>query len=203
MGWLDEKKKNYAAKEEIRKAKVAGNNANFKAKMAEIDERTKLKMEELDRTHKENMLKIEEQRKAQAEEVCEYSAVIGELDRFNKEEFYSMSVAAKELKITAKKKEDVIIPYSDIISVEPFTETEIKTRNKSVLGRAVVGGALLGGAGAIVGGMTGLNKTEDKKEKRYIILTYRENDQEISRTFSISNRAWKKMVFEIEEHITK
>lgn len=58
---------------------------------------------------------------------------------------------------------DIVCKFSDIISYElvnnttviySSTESSSKTSTKNMLGRAVVGGILLGGAGAIVGGAT-------------------------------------------------
>lgn len=58
---------------------------------------------------------------------------------------------------------DIVCKFSDIISYElvnnttviySSTESSSKTSTKNMLGRAVVGGVLLGGAGAIVGGAT-------------------------------------------------
>lgn len=53
------------------------------------------------------------------------------------------------------------------------TEQEIKNVDKSVIGRAVVGGVLLGGLGAIIGGMSGIGtKTKTGKERRFFVVNY-------------------------------
>lgn len=51
-----------------------------------------------------------------------------------------------------------VINFDDIIDVELIIDTQDVVK-KSGLGRAVVGGILLGGVGAIVGGVTGSTKT--------------------------------------------
>lgn len=56
----------------------------------------------------------------------------------------------------------------------PIEETERvvlkeKEKDASVVGRAVVGGLLLGGAGAVVGGMTGMNKNLNNQEQVQLI----------------------------------
>lgn len=48
-------------------------------------------------------------------------------------------------------------------------ESEFIKKDKSVIGRAIVGGVLFGGAGAVVGGMTGL-KPEEKEVNRRVVL---------------------------------
>lgn len=67
----------------------------------------------------------------------------------------------------AMSKYSVGIPYSDIKHIELALPEEIITKtkeNRSVIGRAIVGGLLLGPVGAIVGGMSGL-KDGEKAEK--------------------------------------
>jgi len=57
-----------------------------------------------------------------------------------------------------------LVPYADIVSVE-LTEdgsSITKTSRSSQLGGALVGGVLLGGVGAVVGGLTGSTKTSQK-----------------------------------------
>ena len=48
-------------------------------------------------------------------------------------------------------------------------ESEFVKKDKSVIGRAVVGCVLFGGAGAIVGGMTGLKPEEKEINKRVVL----------------------------------
>ena len=57
-----------------------------------------------------------------------------------------------------KKKNPKIYNYSDIVDFELLEDGE--SISKGGLGRAVVGGVLLGGVGAVVGGVTGGKKTK-------------------------------------------
>lgn len=57
-----------------------------------------------------------------------------------------------------KKKNPKIYCYSDIVDFELLEDGE--SISKGGLGRAVVGGVLLGGVGAVVGGVTGGKKTK-------------------------------------------
>lgn len=60
------------------------------------------------------------------------------------------------------------IHYSQIISVEEIKGSELK--NKSSIGRAVVGGIVLGSLGAIIGGMSGIG-TKNMKIF-YLVINY-------------------------------
>lgn len=59
------------------------------------------------------------------------------------------------------------IPYSNIVKVNRYTITEEEFKKKSILGRAIVGGVLTGGVGAVIGGMTGIG---DKKTTRDVSI---------------------------------
>ena len=74
-----------------------------------------------------------------------------------------------------------LLNKNTIKKLEIFAEEEIK--EKSVIGRAIVGGILTGGIGAIVGGMSGL-KTDYKGIRRIII-----NDKE----FKIDDKNFKRV----------
>lgn len=52
-----------------------------------------------------------------------------------------------------KKKPDFVLDVDEIENIETLTEEQAK--DKSVIGRAIVGGLLFGGVGAIVGGISG------------------------------------------------
>lgn len=69
-------------------------------------------------------------------------------------------------------KQDATLKYSQITDVFYGLQTEIVTTGKSVIGRAVAGGLLFGGVGAVVGAVSG-SGTKQKKERRfYFIISY-------------------------------
>ena len=75
-------------------------------------------------------------------------------------------------KISLKGK---IYDYSQItsyfVSVNPVGSSTTKTSLGSALGRAVIGGALLGGVGALIGASTAKKKTEYKSKTTITIFT--------------------------------
>lgn len=64
------------------------------------------------------------------------------------------------------------IHNSQIISLSQTTQEELIQKKKSVVGRAIVGGILTGGIGAIIGGMSGLGSKTKKGIKYYLIINY-------------------------------
>lgn len=78
------------------------------------------------------------------------------------------------------KKMSVSLKYEKVTNCEFLTEKDIQEKAKSVLGRAAVGGLLLGPVGAIVGGMTGLNgKKVKEKTRAFIVINYTTGNDEI------------------------
>ena len=66
------------------------------------------------------------------------------------------------------------LQYNQITDVFYGMETEITEKEHSPIARAFIGGALFGGAGAIVGAMTATQKT--KKRTFYFIISYTASD---------------------------
>jgi len=74
-----------------------------------------------------------------------------------------------EIKVRFSKKLSVYLPYNKIIGIIKTTQTEIKEKGKSVLGRAALGGVLLGPLGAIIGGVSGTG-TKKKTAINYVVV---------------------------------
>jgi hypothetical protein len=71
----------------------------------------------------------------------------------------------------------------------------VAKKSKSVIGRALLGGVLLGPVGAVVGGMTGIgDKTLKVSDVDNIIsISYSQNDKDAMILFSCSNKKVKKV----------
>lgn len=69
------------------------------------------------------------------------------------------------------------LPVDRLRAAAAKTHTELLQKQKSIAGRAVVGGLLLGPVGAIVGGMTGIGKKEQKGN--YLVLNYVTRDGDV------------------------
>lgn len=78
------------------------------------------------------------------------------------------------------------IHNSQIISLKQTSQEELSKTDKSVIGRAVVGGLILGPLGAIVGGMSGIGNKEKLKNKHYLVINYWDNETKSAQTLLIS-----------------
>lgn len=78
------------------------------------------------------------------------------------------------------------IHKKQIISVKQTSLSEIKEIDKSVIGRAFVGGLIMGPIGAIVGGISGVGSNKKNKEKYYLVINYWSNVTKSIQTLIIS-----------------
>lgn len=135
-----------------------GNNVKYiDINTVDIDD-LKEKVKQYDDKEKENMNKLSD------------FNVTKKVERFisideNKKQWYTSSGATNINQIK-------IYNFSDVQSFELLEDGE--TISKGGLGRAVVGGALFGGVGAVVGGVTGAKKTNSICSKLQIKITVKD-----------------------------
>ena len=72
-----------------------------------------------------------------------------------------------------KNKEPIYVRYSQLICWNTLTEKEIIEKQKSVLGRAAIGGLFLGSLGSIIGGASGIGTKKEVNNTRYVIINYK------------------------------
>lgn len=72
----------------------------------------------------------------------------------------------------------IYLKYSKITNIDYLCETDIIEKQKSVAGRAVIGGIALGPLGAIVGGISGIGTKSKKDIKFYLVINYKSNPDE-------------------------
>lgn len=77
-----------------------------------------------------------------------------------------------ELTAPFMKKTPITLKYAQITDVFYGLQTEVVQKSKSPIGRAVAGGLLFGGVGAVVGAVSGTGKKEKKVSKFYFIISY-------------------------------
>ncbi len=70
------------------------------------------------------------------------------------------------------------ISLKDINNVAIISDKEIIEKDKSVIGRGVVGNVLFGGAGLILGGLSGLKKKQVEQNIDYLVINYKSNGED-------------------------
>lgn len=85
-----------------------------------------------------------------------------------------------------------LTPYylsdQQIIKLSTATEEQIMSESKSVIGRAIVGGLILGPLGAVIGGMSGVGSKQKLKGKYYLIINYWDVISQSAQTLLISTK---------------
>jgi len=78
------------------------------------------------------------------------------------------------------------IHNSQIISLKLTSQEELSKTDKSVIGRAVIGGLILGPLGAIVGGMSGIGNKEKLENKHYLVINFWDKETKSAQTLLVS-----------------
>lgn len=76
------------------------------------------------------------------------------------------------IKLPFGGKQETDLNYSQITDIFYGVETDIVNVSKSSIGRAVAGGLLFGGVGAVVGAVSGTGTKEKKEHHFYFIISY-------------------------------
>ncbi len=81
--------------------------------------------------------------------------------------YFSVSHSNKQFKI---QKDDTVYNFDQLISYELVEDDKTITKSKGGVGRAIVGGVLAGGVGAVVGATTGKTESTDVVTQLYITI---------------------------------
>lgn len=73
----------------------------------------------------------------------------------------------------------VHIMFNQLIDCASIHDEMVTEKDKSVIGRAIIGGVLTGGLGAIIGGISGIGTKKKKKKTHYLVLNYKSKDNGI------------------------
>lgn len=92
---------------------------------------------------------------------------------FKKGETCDVAVYDDHIEIEgALSKKKAVLQLARVTDAYYGVETEIVSKNKSVIGRAVAGGILFGGVGALVGAASGTQQKQVKKRKNVFVISY-------------------------------
>lgn len=94
--------------------------------------------------------------------------------------------------------------FEQITGIDVVSEKEIVEKSKNTVGRAMIGGMLLGHLGAIIGGMSGIGSKKSSETTFYMIINYRSQSGEIKvLSFKIVGASlhWSSFVDELKNKI--
>ena len=105
--------------------------------------------------------------------IGEHFQITEDLGKLRKGDMVKVELYDDHLELsTLLTKQPITLDYSQITDVFYGSQTELVEKSKSPIGRAVVGGLLTGGVGAVVGAVSGIGKKEKKVKKVMFIISY-------------------------------
>jgi len=110
-----------------------------------------------------------------------------------------------EMKARVYKNPPVFLQFEQITGVGVISEKDIIEKSKSTVGRAVVGGVVLGPLGAIIGGMSGIGNKNKNETHYYMVVNYKSKDEEtkvVSFEIVGASLHWSSFVEEFRKRIT-
>lgn len=110
--------------------------------------------------------------------ISDYFQLHEDFAGFAKGYMYDVALYDDHLEITSLQKKKLLLNYNQITDVFYGYEAELIEKPKSVIGRALVGGAIFGGAGAVIGAVSGTGTKTEEKIHRYFIISYTSSDNE-------------------------
>ncbi len=105
------------------------------------------------------------------------------VEGYNKGTAIALSIDNENQCLTVKprvfKNPPVHLKFEQITGVNVVSEKDIIEKSKSTVGRAIVGGVLLGRLGAIIGGMSGIGNKQKSETHYYMVVNYMSRDREV------------------------
>ncbi|MHB9920620.1 hypothetical protein [Clostridium botulinum] len=114
------------------------------------------------------------------------------IDRYIKNTAVSLNLDDKKECLVIKASKNnypvVNINFDKLVAIDIIHEKDIIETNKSSVGRAMVGGVLLGSLGAVIGGISGVGTKKSSKLRTFLVINYKSKDEEIKViSFEIEN----------------
>lgn len=108
--------------------------------------------------------------------ISDYFQLQEDIAGFSKGVMYDVALYDDHLEITSLQKKKLLLNYDQITDVFYGGKTELIQKPKSVIGRALVGGVIFGGTGAVIGAVSGTGTKTEKKTHLYFIISYTSSD---------------------------
>lgn len=111
--------------------------------------------------------------------ISDYFQLQEDIAGYSKGYMYEVALYDDHLEIIPLSKQNkLLLNYNQITDVFYGGKTELIQKPKSVIGRALVGGMIFGGTGAVIGAVSGTGTKTEKKTHLYFIISYTSSDGE-------------------------
>lgn len=118
-------------------------------------------------------------KKTQGSIISDYFKILDSLGKNSSGDMVDIALYNDHLIIKGGiNKQEITLNYNQITDVFYGYKTEMVEQNKSVIGRAVAGGLLFGGVGAVVGAVSGTGSKEKAERGLYFIISYKSSNGE-------------------------
>lgn len=105
--------------------------------------------------------------------ISDYFMLLHDVGQLKANNAVDVAIYNDHLELSAPmSKQPISLNFSQITDVYYGFETEIREKNKSIIGRAAAGGFIFGPVGAVVGAISGTGKKEEKKIHRVFVISY-------------------------------
>ena len=105
--------------------------------------------------------------------ISDYFQLQEDIAGYSKGYMYEVALYDDHLEIIPPSKQNkLLLNYNQITDVFYGGKTELIQKPKSVIGRALVGGMIFGGTGAVIGAVSGTGTKIEKKTHLYFIISY-------------------------------
>lgn len=124
--------------------------------------------------------------------ISDYFMLLHDVGQLKADNMIEVSLYDDHLTLSAPmSKQPITLDYRKITDVYYGFETEIKEKNKSVIGRAAAGGFIFGPVGAVVGAISGTGKKEETEIRRVFVISYSPSNGEESFLRFYDTRCYK------------
>lgn len=111
--------------------------------------------------------------------ISDYFQLQEDIAGYSKGYMYEVALYDDHLEIIPLSKQNkLLLNYNQITDVFYGGKTELIQKPKSVIGRALVGGMIFGGTGAVIGAVSSTGMKTEKKTHLYFIISYISSDGE-------------------------
>lgn len=111
--------------------------------------------------------------------ISDYFQLQEDIAGYSKGYMYEVALYDDHLEIIPLSKQNkLLLNYNQITDVFYGGKTELIQKPKSVIGRALVGGMIFGGTGAVIGAVSGTGTKTEKKTHLYFIISYTSSEGE-------------------------